>query len=269
MVDLFDLRSRVAVITGGLGQLGLQFALTLAQRDVKVALLDIKTQRSNEKLSHYLSNGTVKIYECDITSKERVQECYDFILHDFGIPDILINNAALDSPPNASAKENGAFEEYPLSSLDEILNVNIKGPFICCQVFGKAMALKGKGRIINIASIYGVNSPVQEIYEYKRLKGELWYKPAAYGISKAALINLTKYLATYWAKRGVTVNAISPAGIYNNQDAEFLSEYTKRIPIGRMANENELNGAIVFLSSDASTYITGINLLIDGGWTSW
>jgi len=269
MKDIFNLENKVAVITGGLGQLGTQYALTLAKRGVKIAILDVFSNSKNNDLNNFINKKIIKIYTCNITSKKEVNECYQTIFDDFGTPDILINNAALDSPPNASVKENGPFEDYPVSSLDSILKVNIQGAFICCQVFGKEMALKGGGRIINIASIYGIGSPVQDIYEYKRLNGDMWIKPAAYGMSKAALINLTKYLATYWAKKGINVNSISPAGVFNNQDSEFLNEYTKRIPIGRMANENELNGAIVYLSSEASSYTTGINLIIDGGWTSW
>lgn len=269
MKELFELTDKIAVLTGGLGQLGVQFAITLAKQGAKIAIIDIHTNCKNNELKSLIHQGKVKLFECNITDKNAVEKCYHKITTDFGIPDILINNAALDSPPNASALENGPFEDYPASSLDNILNVNIKGTFICCQIFGKAMAEKGYGKIINIASTYGVGSPVQDIYEYKRLNNEIWFKPAAYGMSKAAIINLTKYLATYWAKKGVNVNSISPAGIFNNQDSEFLNEYTKRIPIGRMAKETELNGGILFLSSDASSYITGINLLIDGGWTAW
>lgn len=269
MGKLFELADKIAVITGGLGQLGVQFAITLAEQGVKIAIIDISTNCKSNELQSYIRKDIVKLYECNITEKEKVEACFNTILDDFGTPEILINNAALDSPPNAATTDNGPFEDYPVSSLEKIMDVNIKGTFICCQVFGKAMAEKGKGRIINIASIYGLGSPVQDIYDYKRIGGNLWYKPAAYGLSKAALINLTKYLATYWAKKGVTVNAISPSGIFNNQDAEFLDQYTKRIPIGRMANEKELNGAIVFLASESSSYITGINLVIDGGWTSW
>ena len=123
--------------------------------------------------------------------------------------------------------------------------------------------------IINICSIYGLGSPVQDLYKYKNTDGNNWFKPAAYGVSKAAVINLTKYLATYWAKNGVCVNAISPAGIYNNQDDEFVEEYTKRIPIGRMAKESELNAAVLLLASEEASYITGANLVVDGGWTAW
>ena len=131
------------------------------------------------------------------------------------------------------------------------------------------MAKNNYGSIINIASIYAIVSPNQDIYEYKRKNGQLWYKPASYAVTKSAILNLTRYLAIYWAKKNVRVNTLSPAGIFNNQDKEFLDEYNKHIPFGRMAKEDEMNGAIVFLASEASSYMTGSNLVIDGGWTAW
>lgn len=131
------------------------------------------------------------------------------------------------------------------------------------------MVKNGGGSIINISSIYGIGSPNQDIYEYKRKAGVEWYKPAPYAITKSAILNLTRYLATYWARKNVRVNTLSPAGIFNNQDVKFLEEYCKRIPIGRMALPNEMSGAIVFLASEASSYMTGANLVVDGGWTAW
>ena len=191
------------------------------------------------------------------------------IKKDLGIPSILINNAGIDSPPGADAEENVLFENYPEESLDKVIDVNLKGVFICSQVFGGEMAKNNYGSIINIASVYGIVSPNQDIYEYKRKNGQLWYKPASYAVTKSAILNLTRYLATYWAKKNVRVNTLSPAGIFNNQDKEFLDEYKKRMPLGRMAREDEMNGAIIFLASDASSYMTGSNLIIDGGWTAW
>jgi NAD(P)-dependent dehydrogenase (short-subunit alcohol dehydrogenase family) len=131
------------------------------------------------------------------------------------------------------------------------------------------MAKRKFGSVINIASTYGIGSPVQDIYEYKRRNGETWFKPATYATTKAAVLNLTRYLATYWAKQGVRVNTLTPAGIFNHQDDEFLAEYTRRVPMGRMAHPNEMNGALVFLASNAASYVTGSNLVVDGGWTAW
>jgi NAD(P)-dependent dehydrogenase (short-subunit alcohol dehydrogenase family) len=187
----------------------------------------------------------------------------------WGIPHALINNAAIDSPPDASAAENGPFEEYPEASWDKVMEVNVKGTFLCCQVIGAQMASLSRGSIVNIGSVYGMVSPDQRIYEYRRSDDDHFYKPVAYSASKSALCNLTRYLATYWAERNVRVNMLTLGGVFNNQDSRFLEEYCRRVPLGRMAREDEYNGAVIFLVSDASSYMTGSNLLIDGGWTSW
>jgi NAD(P)-dependent dehydrogenase (short-subunit alcohol dehydrogenase family) len=209
------------------------------------------------------------LFKADITKKECILEVASKIEADIGKINILINNAAIDAPPGISGNENVPFEDYSLDSLNKMIDVNIIGTFICCQVFGKYMAHHGKGSIVNISSIYGLLSPNQSIYDYKRKEGQDWYKPVGYSVTKSAILNLTRYIATYWAKSGVRVNTLSPAGIYNNQDPEFLTAYCSHIPIARMADVNELNGAIIFLASDASSYMTGSNLIIDGGWTAW
>ena len=260
-MDLFRLDGKVAVLTGGSGQLGQEYIRVLTGYGAKVAVFDVLSSGSD--------NANAKYYAVDITKREVVEDALNQVIVDFGSPEILINNAAIDSPPSAPASENGMFEKYPLESLERILDVNIKGTFICCQVVGGEMAKGLTGSIINIASTYGLVSPVQDIYEYKRKNGDEWYKPAPYAVSKSAILNLTRYLATYWAKKGVSVNTLTPAGIFNNQDVEFLEAYVKRIPIGRMARSDEMNGAIIFLASDASSYMTGANLIVDGGWTAW
>jgi NAD(P)-dependent dehydrogenase (short-subunit alcohol dehydrogenase family) len=184
-------------------------------------------------------------------------------------PHVLVNNAALDSPPDAPAGSNGPVEEYPLDLWRQVLDVNVTGVFVCCQTIGARMAEAGRGSIINIASIYGLVSPDQRLYDYRRQRGETFFKPAAYSASKSALLNLTRYLATYWAPRNVRVNTVTFAGVFNNQDARSLEAYTARVPLGRMAREDEYNGAIVFLASDASSYMTGANVVLDGGYTAW
>ena len=170
----------------------------------------------------------------------------------WGPPTVLINNAAIDSPPSSDSRENGPFEDYPESSWDKVLEVNLKGAYLCCQVFGSAMAKKGSGSIINVASIYGLVSPDQSLYEYRRRQGQEFYKPVAYSASKSGLLNLTRYLAVYWAKQKVRVNTLTIAGVANHQDQSFLQAYCGRIPIGRMADSDEYNGAVLFLASDAS-----------------
>ena len=271
MYNLFDLSGEVAVITGGLGNLGQRFALALASHGAKVCLIDIgeiDTLRLN-LIENELKNGSIFYYKADVTNKSELTDAARKIELEIGKISILINNAAIDAPPGAASNENVPFEDYSTDSLSKMIDVNIVGTFLCCQVFGKIMADHKKGSIINISSIYGLLSPNQNIYEYKRKNGEEWYKPVGYSITKSAILNLTRYLATYWAQSGVRVNTLSPSGIYNNQDSEFLKAYCSLIPIGRMAQADELNGAIVFLSSNASSYMTGSNLVVDGGWTAW
>ena len=182
----------------------------------------------------------------------------------------LINNAALDSPPSAPADETGPFEDFPEQSWDRVMDVNVKGVFLACQVFGKAMAKAGTGSIINIGSTYGMVSPDHRIYEYKAENGgDPFYKPVVYSASKSALVNLTKYIAVYWAKSGVRANLMALGGVFNNQDDKFMEGYCAKVPMGRMAKEDEYNGTVVYLMSDASSYVTGTTIMLDGGWTAW
>lgn len=181
----------------------------------------------------------------------------------------MINNAALDSPPDAPPEENGPFETYPEKSFDAVMGVNVKGTLFCCQIIGGKMAARGGGAIVNIASIYGILSPNQDIYEFRRKNGDVFFKPVAYSVSKSAIINLTRYLATYWAQKGVRVNTLTLHGVFNNQPKEFLDAYCPKVPMGRMADAEEMIGPILFLSSDASSYMTGANLVVDGGWSAW
>lgn len=230
MKDIFNLNNKIAVITGGCGQLGQEFAYALCSYGAKVALIDLLENPKKKKkgLDEFLSSKNAKFFKIDITNKSDLFTARNQIEKLWGIPDILINAAAIDSPPDAPVNENGPFEYYPEESLNKIIDVNIKGTVYCCQVFGEAMVKKGKGSIINISSIYGLVSPNQDIYAYKRKNGKEWYKPSAYALTKSSIFNLTRYLATYWAKKGVRVNTLTPAGIFNNQDKEFLDEYTKK-----------------------------------------
>ena len=181
----------------------------------------------------------------------------------------LVNNVALDSPPDANVDENGPFEDFPESSWDKVMEINSKGAFLLCQVIGGAMAKEGVGSIINVSSIYGIVSPRQQIYEYRRTESEQFYKPVAYSASKSSLLNLTRYLATYWGEKGVRVNTLVLGGVYNSQPEEFVKGYCSNVPMGRMADASEYNGGVVFLLSNASNYMTGATLVMDGGWTAW
>ena len=205
----------------------------------------------------------------DLTCRERLICALEEIEARFGIPDVLINNAAIDSPPNAPAEENGPFETYPVTSWDNVLEANLKTMFLCCQVFGGAMSANKKtGSIINISSIYGMVAPDQSLYAYRRRRGEEFYKPIAYSVSKSGVLNFSRYLAGYWAKKDIRVNNLTIAGVFNNQEKEFLQAYCDRIPIGRMAVAGDYTGPLIFLASDASRYMTGANLVVDGGWTT-
>jgi len=257
---LFDLSGRVAVVTGGMGQLGAVYAAGLAERGMRVATFDVAVGDVPEG---------VRGYEVDVTDRASIEEATAAVEAEWGAPHLLVNNAALDSPPDAPAAEVGPFESYPESSFDAVMAVNVKGAFLCCQVVGGAMAREGRGSIVNVSSIYGLLSPVQDLYAFRREGGETFVKPAAYSVSKSAILNLTRYLATYWAKSGIRVNTLTLAGVWNEQPPEFVEAYAARVPMGRMLDASEALGAVVFLASDASSYVTGANLVVDGGWSAW
>lgn len=266
--SLFDVKNRIVVITGTSGQLGYEYAKAFLEHGAIVIGLDKVLSKGREKLENKFSKNNFQELKCDITNKTSIESSMIKIRDRFGIPNVLINNAAIDSPPSSPIEENGPFEGYPESSWDNVMNVNLKGTYLCCQVFGGEMAKVGFGSIINISSIYGIVSPDQGLYKYRRKRGENFYKPVAYSVSKSGILNLTRYLSVYWGGHGVRVNTLTLAGVYNEQDEEFLSLYNSRIPIGRMANPDEYCGAVIFLASDASKYMTGSNLVIDGGWTA-
>jgi NAD(P)-dependent dehydrogenase (short-subunit alcohol dehydrogenase family) len=205
----------------------------------------------------------------DVTDRSSLERATRAVEAEWGVPHLLVNNAGLDSPPDAPAEEVGPFESYPEASFDAVMDVNVKGAFLACQAIGGAMAREGRGSIVNVSSIYGLLSPVQDLYAFRREQGETFVKPVAYSVSKSAILNLTRYLATYWAKAGVRVNTLTLAGVWNDQPAEFVEAYTARVPMGRMLQAEEALGAVVFLASDASSYVTGANLVVDGGWSAW
>ena len=257
---LFDLSGRVAVVTGGAGQLGTVYTAGLAARGMRVASLDVASGDTPDG---------IRSYDCDVTDRGALADALRQIEAEWGTPHLLVNNAGLDSPPDAPAEEVGPFETYPEASFDAVLDVNVKGAFLCCQVIGGAMAREGRGSIVNVSSIYGLLSPVQDLYAFRRERGETFVKPVAYSVSKSAVLNLTRYLATYWAGAGVRVNTLTLAGVANDQPREFVEAYSARVPMGRMLDAGEALGALVFLASDASSYVTGSNVVVDGGWSAW
>lgn len=264
---LFGVSNEIVLITGAVGQLGGEYVKIFLERGSKVVGIDIQSSAKNDAIALEYPKEYM-FCAVDITNKCALQQSLKSIKSKFGTPTVLINNAAIDSPPSAPPEENGPFENYPEKSWDQVMDVNLKGVYLCCQVFGTAMSKAGVGSIINIASVYGVVSPDQNIYEYRRMRGEVFYKPIAYAASKSGVLNLTRYLAVYWAKKNVRVNSLTIAGVFNNQEQAFLDSYCGRIPIGRMANVDEYNGSLIFLASQASLYMTGTNLVIDGGWTA-
>jgi NAD(P)-dependent dehydrogenase (short-subunit alcohol dehydrogenase family) len=253
VTDLFSLDGRVAIVTGGAGQLGREIVRGLEARGARVAVFDLEADR----------------FRVDVTDSAAIERATEEVVREWGAPQVLVNAAALDSPPDAPPQEVGPVESYPEASFDEIMDVNVKGTFLSCQVIGAQMAEAGRGSIVNISSIYGMLSPVHDLYDFRRAAGETFFKPIAYSVSKSALYNLTRYLATYWAKSGVRVNTLTLAGVWNDQPREFVDAYTERMPIGRMATAGEVVGPVLFLASDASSYVTGTNVVVDGGWSAW
>ncbi len=276
-MSLFDLAGRVVVVTGGLGQLGRQFCDALLAHGARVAALDRELpDQARETIE---KKGTVRLRAAspdsllyirgDVTDRASLESAREEIEQHFGARVFgLVNNAALDSPPDSDPSETGPFESYPLENWTRVFAVNATGPFLCCQVFGASMVQSRAGSIVNVGSIYGILSPDQKLYQYRRDRGETFFKPVAYSASKSALYNLTRYLAAYWGDRQIRVNVVTFAGVFNDQDPQFLERYLPKVPLGRMARESEYNGTIVYLMSDASAYMTGSNVVIDGGFST-
>jgi len=271
--EKFDLTGRVAVVTGGVGLLGAEFCRTLAEAGAAVAVVDLNASAS-QAVTDSLTNSGYKALALptDITQPDSVNVAVEKILSTFGRLDILVNSAALDPKfdPEAINKgiTPGAFEDYPLDLWNSALNVNLTGMFLMTQACVKPMIEQGKkGSIINICSTYGLNGPDQRIYikEGKRVA----FKPIYYTVTKAGVMGFTKYLATYYAETEIRVNALTPGGVFNNHEDYFVKNYSAKTILGRMAKKDEMNGALLFLASEASSYMTGNNVVVDGGWTAW
>jgi NAD(P)-dependent dehydrogenase (short-subunit alcohol dehydrogenase family) len=269
----FDLTGRVAIITGGAGLLGFQHALAIAGAGGTPVLVDIDQKRAETRAAEVAAQCGVASagFAADITRHDQVQALLAQILARFGHIDILINNAANNPRMEASSEVNfSRLENFPLAQWEADLSVGLTGAFVCSKVFGAHMARSGGGVIVNVASDLALIGPDQRIYRQPGLPVHLQpVKPVTYSVVKSGLVGLTRYLATYWAADNVRVNAISPGGVANNQPEDFVVRLTNLIPMGRMAHVDEYRGAILFLCSSASSYMTGANLVIDGGRTCW
>lgn len=267
-MDLFSLKNKVAIVTGAIGLIGKEHCKALSEAGANVIVTDIDEQKCIE-FAKTLQTESLGI-DMDVTNPESIKFVRDKVLEKFGHIDVLVNNAAINDMfenPKA-ASEQSKFENYPLELWQKSVNVNLTGVFLCSQILGYEMAKQKSGSIINIASTYGITAPDQSLY-IKENGTQSFYKPPAYSATKGAIIMFTRYLAAYWGKDGVRVNTLTPGGVENFQDEFFMKSYSKRTMLGRMAKPTDYKGALIFLASNASSYMTGANLIVDGGWTAW
>jgi NAD(P)-dependent dehydrogenase (short-subunit alcohol dehydrogenase family) len=268
--EKFSLKDRTAIVTGGAGLLGKEFCRTLAQAGALVVVADLNAAAAAQVADELSQQG---LQACavgvDVTQPDSVRAMVDVALQASGRLDVLVNSAAMDPKFDSSqqGKHANTFEDYPVEAWRQALDVNLTGMFLCCQAASRPMVAQDSGSIINICSTYGLVGPDQRIYE--RPGQPRQYKPAFYSVTKAGVLGLTRYMATYYEGKKVRCNALTPGGVYNNHDEQFTSNYSARTVLGRMAHNDEMNGAVLFLASEASSYMTGSNLVVDGGWTAW
>lgn len=275
-LEKFDLTGRTALITGAAGLLGLEHATALLESGASVVLTDLhKTglAAARERLSRTADSARILSYVMDVSKPDAIRSVATGLAGAGRRVDILVNNAAIDPKVRGDdgIRETSRLESFPIDQWDLQIAVGLTGAFLCSQVFGSAMARDGKGGVIlNIASDLSVFSPDQRIYRKEGLTDDMQpVKPVTYSVIKAGLVGLTRYLATYWAAQGVRANALSPGGVFNGQGDEFVQRLTSLIPLGRMANRDEYHAAIQFLCSDASAYLNGQNIVMDGGRSVW
>ena len=290
--ELFDLTDEVAVVTGGAGRLGSEYARTLALAGAHVAIFDLPGRTPPSKNT---AGPAIFCHEVDILRRDAVNAAIDAVSSRFGPPTILVNNAGLGSSPVGAALENGPFEDYPEEAWDAMIDSHLKGTFLVSQAFVRAYRTAGgaglkprhnemadgagleprhyetarSGSIINVSSTYGLVTPDQSLYDYRRREGVPYFKPVGYSVAKSGVLNFTRWLAEYCAPFSIRVNTLVPGGVQEEGHApEFVSEYERRTPLGRMAQPSDYNGAVLFLASRASSYMTGAMLVVDGGWTA-
>ena len=264
--DLFSLAGHVAIVTGGLGQLGREYARTLTAAGARVAVFDVRDEGAEA-----LTRDGVRVHKVDVARRDHVEQAMRAVVGDLGTPTVLVNNAGLGSSPADAALETGPFEDYPAGAWDAMMDSHLKAALFASQAFIRAFraASPAAGSIINVSSTYGVVSPDQGIYDYRRRNGGVYFKPVGYSVAKSGMLNFTRWLAEYCAPFNIRVNTLVPGGVREAGHAEeFVREYEKRTPLGRMARPDDYNGAVVFLASRASAYMTGAMLVVDGGWTA-
>lgn len=272
IMDKFSLQGKVAVVTGGAGLLGKQFCNTLAQAGASVVVADFLAEPAQAHAEQLQSEGYKALaVAVDVTKLGSVQAMVEQTVQTFGSLDIIVCSAAMDpkfDQEHAGEQHNNNFETYPLPAWQQAMDVNLTGVFLCCQAAARQMVAQGKkGSIINICSTYGLVPPDQRIYEKPGKPKQ--FKPAFYTATKAAVLGLTKYIASYYAGTEIRANCLTPGGVYNNHDETFAQNYAYRTIMGRMAHLDEMNGALLYLASEASSYMTGNNVVVDGGWTAW
>ncbi|MEL6123249.1 MAG: SDR family oxidoreductase [Bacteroidota bacterium] len=261
--DLFSLDGYTAIVTGASGLIGQKHCEALHNAGATVVACDLRLDDERWSSDRYLG------IEANVTDKAALESVRDQVIEKTGRIDVLVNNAAINDmfeSPALAAKQS-MFENYPVDMWQRSLDVNVTGVFLCSQVFGTVMAEAGSGSIINVASTYGMVGPDQSIYVDENGTRTM-YKSPAYPSTKGAVLNFTRFLAAYWGHKGVRVNTLSPGGVQNGQDDWFVHNYSAKTCLGRMAQSDDYQGAIVFLASEASRYMTGANLIVDGGWTA-
>ena len=267
---LFDLQGKTAIVTGGMGILGKQFCSVLAEFGANVAVVDIQLESTLDFARELESTYGHKMegFYCDVTNPESVEKMVNDVVKSFGRIDILHNNAAGKS--NDLSQFFAPFQDYEFDQWNQIMDVNIGGMFLVAKFVGKFMIEQNQGgSIIQTSSIYGIMGPDQRIYDGSLYLDQQINTPAVYSVSKSAVLGLTKYLATYWANKGIRVNTLTPGGVESGQNDVFKKKYSNRVPMNRMALPNEMVGGLLYLASDASSYVTGQNIIIDGGLSAW